>query len=80
MPTMHAMRCEAPGRPLEPGTFALPVPGRGEILIEGYRRAILYGDFLAAPHWAVLAVESLVLFAIGQRIYRYYDRRVIKFL
>jgi ABC-type polysaccharide/polyol phosphate export permease len=50
------------------------------ILIEGYRRAILYGDFLAAPHWAVLAVESLVLFAIGQRIYRYYDRRVIKFL
>ena len=31
---MHAMRCEAPGRPLEPGTFALPVPGRGEILIE----------------------------------------------
>lgn len=50
------------------------------ILIEGYRRAIFYGDFLAAPHWAVLAVESVVLFAIGQRIYRYYDRRVIKFL
>jgi ABC-type polysaccharide/polyol phosphate export permease len=50
------------------------------ILIEGYRRAIFYGDFLAAPHWAVLAVASVVLFAIGQRIYRYYDRRVIKFL
>jgi propanol-preferring alcohol dehydrogenase len=34
MPTMHAMRCEAPGRPLEPGAFALPVPGAGELLIE----------------------------------------------
>ena len=31
---MHAMRCEAPGRPLEPGAFALPVPGPGELLIE----------------------------------------------
>lgn len=50
------------------------------ILIEGYRRAIFYGDFLAAPYWAVLAAESVVLLAIGQRIYRYYDRRVIKFL
>jgi propanol-preferring alcohol dehydrogenase len=34
MPTMHAMRCEAPGRPLESGAFALPVPGPGELLIE----------------------------------------------
>ena len=50
------------------------------ILIEGYRQAIFYGDFLDAVHWVVLAVESLLLFAIGQRIYRYYDRRVIKFL
>ena len=50
------------------------------ILIEGYRRAIFYGDFLAPRHWVVLALESVVLFAIGQRIYRYYDRRVIKFL
>jgi len=31
---MHAMRCEAPGRPLEPGAFALPVPGPGELLIQ----------------------------------------------
>lgn len=50
------------------------------ILIEGYRRAVFYGDFLAAPYWAVLLAESAVLFAVGQRIYRYYDRRVIKFL
>jgi ABC-type polysaccharide/polyol phosphate export permease len=50
------------------------------ILIEGYRQAIFYGDFLALHHWVVLALESVVLFAIGQRIYRYYDRRVIKFL
>jgi ABC-type polysaccharide/polyol phosphate export permease len=50
------------------------------ILIEGYRRAIFYGDFLAPHHWAVLTVECLVFFVVGQRIYRYYDRRVIKFL
>jgi ABC-2 type transport system permease protein len=50
------------------------------ILFEGYRRAIFYGDFLEPRYWLVLAVESLLLFAIGQRIYRYYDRRVIKFL
>jgi ABC-type polysaccharide/polyol phosphate export permease len=50
------------------------------ILIEGYRQAIFYGDFLAAHHWGVLVLEALLLFAVGQRIYRYYDRRVIKFL
>ena len=50
------------------------------ILIEGYRQAIFYGGFLEAHYWVVLALESVVLFAIGQRVYRYYDRRVIKFL
>jgi ABC-type polysaccharide/polyol phosphate export permease len=50
------------------------------ILIEGYRQAVFYGGFLPSAYWAVLAVESVLLFAIGQRIYRYYDRRVIKFL
>jgi ABC-type polysaccharide/polyol phosphate export permease len=50
------------------------------ILIEGYRQAVFYGGTLAPRHWLVLFVESMILFAIGQRIYRYYDRRVIKFL
>ena len=50
------------------------------ILIEGYRRAIFYGSVLELHHWVVLAVESVLLFAMGQRVYRYYDRRVIKFL
>jgi ABC-type polysaccharide/polyol phosphate export permease len=50
------------------------------ILIEGYRQAIFYGGVLELHHWIVLAVESGVLFLIGQRVYRYYDRRVIKFL
>ena len=50
------------------------------ILIEGYRQAIFYGGFLDAFHWGVLLVESALLFCVGQRIYRYYDRRVIKFL
>ena len=34
MPTMHAMRCEAPGRLLEPVALALPLPGPGEVLVE----------------------------------------------
>jgi ABC-type polysaccharide/polyol phosphate export permease len=50
------------------------------ILIEGYRQAIFYGGFLEARHWVVLAAEAAALFALGQRIYRHYDRRVIKFL
>ena len=33
MPTMRAMRCEAPGRPLEPCTLPVPVPGLGEFLV-----------------------------------------------
>jgi threonine dehydrogenase-like Zn-dependent dehydrogenase len=31
---MQAMRCEAPGRPLERRTLPVPVPGPGELLIE----------------------------------------------
>jgi ABC-type polysaccharide/polyol phosphate export permease len=50
------------------------------ILIEGYRQAIFYGGWLEARHWGVLAAEAVLLFLIGQRVYRYYDRRVIKFL
>ena len=50
------------------------------ILIEGYRQAIFYGGFLDSFHWVVLYVEAGLLFLLGQRIYRYYDRRVIKFL
>ena len=50
------------------------------ILFEGYREALFYGQFLEARHWLVLMVEAALLFAVAQRIYRYYDRRVIKFL
>ena len=34
MSTMHAMRCEAPGRPLALRALRMPAPGPGEILIE----------------------------------------------
>jgi ABC-type polysaccharide/polyol phosphate export permease len=50
------------------------------ILFEGYRHALFYGTFLEAHHWGVLGLEAVVLFALAQRVYRYYDRRVIKFL
>jgi len=50
------------------------------ILFEGYRQAIFYGGFLEGRYWVVLTLEAVVMFAFAQRIYRYYDRRVIKFL
>jgi ABC-type polysaccharide/polyol phosphate export permease len=50
------------------------------ILFTGYRDAIFYGRFLAGHHWVVLTVTSLVVFAIGYRVFQHFDRRVIKFL
>jgi ABC-type polysaccharide/polyol phosphate export permease len=50
------------------------------ILFTGYRDAIFYGRFLAGEHWVVLTVTSLVVFAIGYRVFQHFDRRVIKFL
>jgi ABC-type polysaccharide/polyol phosphate export permease len=50
------------------------------ILIHGYRQALFFGGWLEPRWWGVLAVEAMVLFAIGQRVYRYFDKRVIKFL
>jgi ABC-2 type transport system permease protein len=50
------------------------------LLITGYRDAIFYGRFLELRHWGVLTLESLLLLVIGFWIFRYYDRRVIKFL
>jgi ABC-type polysaccharide/polyol phosphate export permease len=50
------------------------------ILFTGYREAIFYGRFLAGEHWVVLTVSSLIVFAIGYRVFQHFDRRVIKFL
>jgi len=50
------------------------------ILIHGYREAVFYGGWLDPKYWAILAVEAVVLFAVGQRVYRAFDKRVIKFL
>ena len=50
------------------------------LLITGYRHAIFYGTMMAPRDWAILTLESLICFAIGVKIYQYFDRRVIKFL
>jgi ABC-type polysaccharide/polyol phosphate export permease len=50
------------------------------ILIHGYREAIFYGGWLEPRWWGVLAAESVLLFLAGQAVYRYFDKRVIKFL
>jgi ABC-type polysaccharide/polyol phosphate export permease len=50
------------------------------ILIHGYREALFFGGWLEPVWWGVLAAEALVLFGVGQAVYRYFDKRVIKFL
>lgn len=50
------------------------------LLFTGYRDAIFYGRFLELQHWAVLSLESVLVFAIGYRLFQHFDRRVIKFL
>jgi len=50
------------------------------IIISGYRDAIFYGRFMEPHYWAVLIVETVLLLALGNRIFQHYDRRVIKFL
>jgi len=50
------------------------------ILIVGYRQAVYYGVMLEGKYWAVLGIESILLFFIGYFVFQYYDRRVIKFI
>lgn len=60
--------------------YALYMANPFAMLITGYRDALFYGELLPARLWAVLAVEAGVLLLVGYRVYRHFDRRVIKFL
>lgn len=50
------------------------------ILFSGYRDAVVYGNFVPWQWWLILAAQSALALWGGYRIYRFYDRRVIKFL
>jgi ABC-2 type transport system permease protein len=50
------------------------------IIITGYRDSVFYGRFTPLQHWVVLILEAAIFLYLGYRCYRYYDRRVIKFL
>lgn len=50
------------------------------LLITGYRHAVFYGTFVPAWIWLALVAEAVILLVGGYRIYRHFDRRVIKFL
>lgn len=50
------------------------------LLITGYRDAIFYGRFMESQYWGLLGVEAVLLLLLGYNVFRYYDRRVIKFL
>jgi len=50
------------------------------IIISGYRDAVFYGRFMPGHLWIQLIIECVVIIGVGQWIYRYYDRFVIKYL
>jgi ABC-type polysaccharide/polyol phosphate export permease len=50
------------------------------VLITGYRDAVFYGRFLPIELWLIVAVEAVLLLAVGGAIYQRYDRRAIKYL
>lgn len=60
--------------------FALYMANPFAVLITGYREAVLYGRFLPAHWWLLLAFEAAALLWVGYRVYQFHDRRVIKFL
>jgi ABC-type polysaccharide/polyol phosphate export permease len=50
------------------------------ILFEGYRGALYHPAWLEPVHWGVLVVESLAVLIGGYMTFRYFDRRIIKFV
>lgn len=50
------------------------------VIITGYRDCVFYGEFLDTWHWITLLIEAPLVLGIGYAIFRYYERRVIKFL
>lgn len=68
------------GLPVGDWLFALYMANPFAVLITGYRDAVFHGEFLDARLWAVLGLEAGIVLLVGYRIYRHFDRRVIKFL
>ena len=50
------------------------------LLIDGYRRCVLHGEFLPSSYWVTLVVEAALLLAIGYRHFQRNDRAIIKLL
>ena len=68
------------GWPAGEWLYALYLANPFASLITGYRDAVFYGEFLDARFWLVLCAEAGILLLLGYRLYRHFDRRVIKFL
>jgi len=66
MSTMQAMRCEAPGRPLELHVLPVPVPGPGELLVEVHACGVCRTDLhlvdgeLAGARYPVIPGHEIV--------------------
>lgn len=50
------------------------------VLFTGYRGAVHTPEWLSPRLWAMLTVEALLLLVLGFATYRYFERRVIKFI
>ncbi|MDX1648577.1 MAG: ABC transporter permease [Myxococcota bacterium] len=68
------------GVPVGEWLYALYMANPFAMLITGYRDAVFYGEFLETRFWLVLVAEAALVLLIGYRLYRHFDRRVIKFL
>jgi len=68
------------GLPIGEALYALYLANPFALLITGYRHAVFYGTFVPAWIWLALIAEAGILLLAGYRIYRHFDRRVIKFL
>lgn len=60
--------------------YALYMLNPFAILFVGYRGALFQPAWLEPIHWLVLAVEALLALVVGFKVYRHFDRRVIKFV
>ncbi|MCP4902530.1 MAG: phosphate ABC transporter permease [bacterium] len=65
---------------LAEGAIELYMMNPFAILFSGYRGALIDPHWLSPHRWGILTVEAVVVLLVGYWMYRYFDRRIIKFV